>query len=191
MILAVAGIIIFLVFALIAIRVGSRKEGSTATEAEPPLIHNSGIYSIVRKSPRETIGEVKPSRDEIIKYLRTQNVTITDEDVNIAADQFLASLENSIVEIESGDKEGVEFYSYHFTGDDPMCDPYHLKNQFISRAQIFKYPKLIPPFHLGCACALKRYHGSENLRQTTVMGMVPLIKGGVVPHLPDWTLWSR
>lgn len=184
------GLILFLILLLVAIRVGVDKD-KPGSELHAPTIHKSGIYSIVRKSPRENIADHKPSTEALRKYLDAQNEDIEGRKLSAADKQRLLrrweeKIEASIAEIERGDEEGAEFYYYSYSGDDPVCAPSISKGQFVTREQIFQYPNIIPPFHPGCRCELKQYRGDENLRETTVIGMRSLFEHDRLPSLPDW-----
>ncbi|MBD3419558.1 MAG: hypothetical protein GF398_05500 [Chitinivibrionales bacterium] len=190
---ALIGIILFLILLLVAIHIGvNKKETSAEEEGEArPVIHQSGIYSIVRKSPRESIDDIKPPIEEIRKYLGGQNEDIygaplNDQDRELIIRQWQHHLETNLSEIEEGDKEGVEFYYFDFANQDQICAQNISKGQFVTREQIFKYPKIIPPFHLGCQCFLKRYRGDENLRETTVVGMQSFFDEKHFPEIPKW-----
>jgi hypothetical protein len=190
MMIALIGLALLLIFILVAIRVGVTK-GKEAEKAEQPVIHHSGIYSIVRKSPRENIGAHKPSVDELRKYLASQNVDIQGKAISAAEKERLAEswqtdLEKSLTIIEEGDKKGTQFYYYDYAGNDPACQDGIPKGSFVTREQIFHYPNLIPPFHVGCRCVIKIYQGDENLRDTKVFGFKPLISENELPRLPDW-----
>jgi hypothetical protein len=97
-----------------------------------------------------------------------------------------ALLDENIVEIENGDGDGVEFYFYELSGKDPVTEKYVKKGCFVTREEIHNHPQLIPPFHIGCTCRLRAHRGSENLHDTTELGIRPLFIGEDVPPLPDW-----
>ena len=73
MLYVLIGLVIFLLLVLVAIRVSFNNK-ETSVEIPNPLLHASGIYSIVRKNPREKIDQHKPSVEEIRKYLECINV---------------------------------------------------------------------------------------------------------------------
>ncbi len=191
---SIIGIVFLLILVLIAVRFGITK--STPVEEEsgpdhPSIIHTSGIYSIVRKSPRESIDKHKPSEKEISQYLNSQNVDIngkhiSEQDKEDIISFWNSSLENSIEEVEEGDIKGLEFYYYDFEENDPVCMNYIDKGHFITREDIYKYPELLPPFHLGCKCMLKCHHGVEHIKDTTELGMHPFIQNETLPPLPNW-----
>jgi len=190
MMIALIGLAILLIFILVAIRVGVNKEREPE-KAEQPVIHHSGIYSIVRKSPRENIAAHKPSIEDLRKYLALQNVDIQGKAISGGEKERLVEswqidLEKSLTTIEDGDKKGTQFYYYDYAGNDPVCQDSVLKGSFVTREQIFRYPNLIPPFHVGCRCCIRIYQGDENLRDTKVFGFKPLISENELPRLPEW-----
>ena len=192
MVLAIVGILLLLLAMLVAVRIGM-KRGKPEEEAASPLIHGSGIYSIIRRSPRENIGDYKPSQEEIRKYLFDKNVNIAVGDAE--KEKFITAwndqMEANIGEIESGDKEGTEFYYFDFKWTDDTCSKFIRKGRFVTREQIFQHPQIIPPFHLGCGCQLKKYQGKDKLRETTEIGMLPLFRSGDKVPLPDWKEIAR
>jgi hypothetical protein len=190
MIIALFGIAVLLILLLIALRTGINKE-KVESEMLSPLIHASGIYSIIRKSPRESICDYKPSQEEIIKYLSDKNVNMDGVPISKALTAALlnswnAQMELNIAEIESGDEKGIEFYYYEFAWDDPICQGFIVKGRFVTRQELYRFPNVIPPFHLGCGCRLKKYESKEKLHDTTEIGMLPLFQNGDLPKLPDW-----
>jgi hypothetical protein len=188
MILAVVGITLLLAAMLVAARIGMNR-AKNEEEMPSPIIHGSGIYSIIRRSPRDNIGDFKPSQEEIRKYLTDKNVNIggvSSDQRNALLSQWNELMEANISEIENGDKEGIEFYFFDFTQDDPVCSKIISKGRFVTREQIFEHPKIIPPFHLGCTCQLHKYQGKEKLRDTTEIGILPLLQNGEMVPLPDW-----
>jgi hypothetical protein len=188
MILALVGITLLLVAMLIAVRIGMKK-ARNEDDTQSPMIHGSGIYSIIRRSPRDNIGDFKPSQEEIRKYLNDRNVNMNSIS-SAQRDQLLSKwneqMEANIREIENGDTEGTEFYYYDFKWNDPVCAKIIVKGRFVTREQIFEHPKIIPPFHLGCGCRLCKYQGKDKLRETTEIGMLPFLRNGEMVPLPEW-----
>lgn len=189
--MALIGILFFLVLVLLAVRFGIVKQRLENERETQAVIHTSGIYSIVRKSPREDLARIKPSEEEINQYLADQNVDIqgnhlTDATKGQLLSEWQKSCERSIVEIENGDANGLEFYYYTFQNDDPACKPFINKGHFITRQELFKHPELIPPFHLGCTCTIKCHHETEVLRDTSEIGLRPFLQDGELPPLPEW-----
>lgn len=189
--MALLGILFFIVLILLAVRFGIAKQKLESERESGTVIHTSGIYSVVRKSPRADVDTIKPSEKEIIQYLATQNVDIhgnqlSEIDKQALLSSWKATLESAITAIEEGDKQGLEFYYYDLKEEDTVCEEFLSKGHFITRQDIYKHPELIPPFHLGCRCVLKCHHGTEKLRDTTEFGMRPFLPEGTLPPLPDW-----
>jgi len=185
MILAIIGIVLLLGAMLVAVRIGMNK---TKNEEEMPsaLIHGSGIYSIIRKSPRDNIGDVKPSQEEIRKYLADKNVNINNTDQEALLSAWNSLMEKNINTIEAGDKSGTEFYFFKYAWPDSVCEKIIPSGRFITREQIYTHPEFIPPFHIGCSCSLQTLEGKEKLRDTTEIRSLPFIREGQKITLPDW-----
>jgi len=191
MLLIISGILFFLILILIAIRFIGRQRPEEEQKSTP-IINTSGIYSIVRKSPRDTIQGYKPSEKELSQYLNTQNVDIlknllTNSDKNLLVSLWKSNLERSINEIEEGDKKGIEFYYYDFEGVDTVCNKYIKKGNYIQRRDIFSNPQIIPPFHIGCKCILKSHTFSVEPDCNRDSLMNPFICNNKIPALPEWT----
>jgi len=192
--LIMGGVAALVVLVLVALKVSLDPKGSEADGGgKSKIIHVSGVYSVLRKSPRGSLTEARPSVEEIKKYLAG-----VDEDVNgvpvKASDRtallrhWKAQTEMNLRGIEAGDKNGAVFYYYDYLKECSVCGSFIAKGNFITREEIYKYPQLIPPFHLGCACVLAAHHGSEKMiRETAIAGMVPFFEGDAPPPLPEWT----
>jgi hypothetical protein len=199
---ALISFVLVVVLVLIAIRLISARhtpdEAGQEAGINEPLIHASGIYSIIRKSPREDLLAIRPQEAEIRKYLAFLNEDFTGRllsaaDKQEAVEKWRQSMEESIKVVEQGDSEDVEFYYYDARGSIPcpVCASYVKPGQFISRQEIFKNPSIIPPFHLGCTTRIMPYRGRENLRETTLQGMAPFFSKSVPPPVPEWTTTAK
>jgi hypothetical protein len=197
LLISLASLAVLIVLILVALKMGlDRKEAPENAEEGPhgqPMIHKSGIYSVVRKSPRESLAALRPKEDELRKYLEG-----IDEDVNgspirpsdrvALVKRWKAQTEANLLAIEAGDKSGVAFYYYDDTC--PVCEHFITKGNFVTREEIYKNPQIIPPLHLGCTCVLSAHMGNDaTLRDTIVAGMLPFFESGSAepPPLPDWT----
>jgi hypothetical protein len=187
-------LILFGILILVAISVSFNKK---ETSEEPnPVLHQSGIYSIVRKTPRDQLRDVKPSTEEIRKYLEKINVnsrdpeeiSLTTSDIDAYIREWDDLLDSNIEIIEQGDRDGISFYYYDFKPEScDICADFLKKGQFVTREEIYQYPHIIPPFHIGCTCTIVAHHG-ETLQDTTERGMVPLFKNEIAPRLPEWRM---
>jgi len=189
---ALISIILLIILMLIAIKTGLNRGHTSDEPVLQPVIHASGIYSIVKKSPRESILAKKPSTEDIGKYLSGQNVDkeggeLSEQDKSRLMEHWKSDIEESIATIEKGDLEGIEFYYYEYSPVDcPVCRNHISRGKFVTREEIFRYPDIIPPLHLGCTCRLLPHHGKEKLRETTELGMLPLFRNQQPPPLPQW-----
>ena len=180
MVLAIIGLILFLVLIILAIRVGLNKSESEQEEIQNPIIHASGIYSIVRRSPRDGLLNIRPGIEELRKYLSSLN-----EDIG----KFLLSEKIRNSSSASGNKRwpivsrllsraimrsGVYYYDFFLRI--VLSAKFLNKGQFVTREEIFKFPDIIPPFHLGCTTCIRPHHGKEKLTDTTESGMLPFSK---------------
>lgn len=198
MIAIIISLVLLVVLILIAVRlIGAKRQPDEDVTIDAaggrPLIHASGIYSIVRKSPRDDLAKIRPSEDEIRKYLGSQNEDINKRPLSHSdkislVEKWLRSTAESVRIVEQGDAENVNFYYFDDTGEKgcPICAPYIKTGHFVTRQEIFNNPELIPPFHLGCTTRLVQYHGKDNLRETTTKSMVPFFKNRELPPLPEW-----
>jgi hypothetical protein len=181
------------VLILVALKMGlDRKEAPDVDEpGGQPMIHKSGIYSIVRKSPRESLAALRPKEEEIKRYLEGVEKDINGSPVRpgdrvALIKRWKAQMEANLLAIEAGDKNGAAFYYYDDTC--PVCEHFITKGNFVTREEIYKNPQIIPPLHLGCTCVLSALQGSDaTLRDTIVAGMLPFFDSDEPPPLPDWT----
>lgn len=191
MLLVVLGLCLFLLLLLISVRLTMIRERTDEQESTP-VIHASGVYSIVRSSPRELVLAVKPPEDEIRKYLAEKNEdtkgnSLSGPDKERLVSAYAADLDANLAEIEAGDREDVEFYYYEHAWDDSVCEGLVSNGQFVTREDLYTFPRLVPPFHLGCACRLKRQHVNDEVRKTIAVNMRPLlVDDKTPPKLPNW-----
>jgi hypothetical protein len=186
------GLAILTILVLIALKIGLSKEDAHINPARERIIRVSGAYSIVRESPRAGLAALRPKEDEIRQYLAGINEDIngarlTDSDRAALLKHWNTQMEANLQAIEKGDRDGATFYYYDFPNVCPVCKPFITKGNFVTREEIYNHPEIIPPFHTGCACVLAAHRGMENLRETTISGMVPFFESGAPPRLPDWT----
>ena len=196
MVPAIIGLVLLLVLVVIAVRMIGMKhlpDDINQGSGQEPAIHASGIYSIIRKSPREDLVRIRPQEQEIRKYLASLNEDInrrvlSEHDRQRLADTWRQSMEENIRSVEQGDADNVEFYYFDSEGNRTclVCAPYMNHGQFVSRQEIFKHPSVIPPFHLGCTTRIMPYRGKENLRETAARGMAPFFTSDAPPQLPEW-----
>ena len=186
------GLVILTVLILIAVRAGISKEETLPDAPQERVIHMSGIYSIIRSSPRDDLLRLRPNEEKLRQYLANQNediynVGLGDSDRAALLEHWKTQMDANLQEIENGDKTGVVFYYYDFPQACAACAPFVSKGHFVSREEIYHNPQIIPPFHLGCTCILLTHHGGADLRDTNVTGLSPFFTGETAPALPEWT----
>jgi hypothetical protein len=196
MIAAIIGLALLIVLIVIAMYMISLKRSpdeENSVGLAGPLIHASGIYSIVRKSPRADLLTARPQETEIRKYLASINEDINGVQVSHfeklkLLEKWQQSMEENIRVVEQGDNDDVEFY-YFDSREEKLCQvcaQYLSRGQFVTRQEVYNHPTIIPPFHLGCSTKFVPYQGKENLRETTIIGMRPFFSSTMPPPVPDW-----
>jgi len=195
MILVIVAVLVVIVLLTLKFVTGKRG-GSYDDEGddEHPIIHMSGIYSIVRKSPRESLAARRPTEAGIKAFLEGAGEDVNGKPLNdfgraALLKHWKVQMEANLREIETGDKSGVIFYYYDFPLPCPVCADFINKGNFVTREEIYKHPEIIPPFHLGCTCSLTAHRsgGEDTLRETVLVGMVPFFVCDASPALPEWT----
>jgi len=194
MLLIMGGVAALAVLALVALKVSSDSKGAEANDtARSKVIHVSGVYSVLRKSPRGDLAALRPTEGEIKKYLDGVNedvngVPLKASDRTALLRHWKAQTEMNLRGIEAGDKSGAAFYYYDYLKECSVCGAFITKGNFVTREEIYNHPQIVPPFHLGCACLLTAHYGSENtMRETAIAGMLPFFEGDTPPPLPEWT----
>ncbi len=154
--LIICGIILFVAVIVYLIYTTIKSE---STEMSSPVIHASGIYSVVRRSPRGSIHPAKPKIEDIRDYLDNINKddcgnVLSASDKEKLIKDWEDRLDRNISIIEDGDKNGLEIYFYKQVSKCKKNESMLGQNKFITREEIYQHPELIPPLHLGCKCEL-------------------------------------
>lgn len=153
-------------------------------EKDFPTIHASGVFSLVRSSPRETLKNRILTIEQITEIVNSPGLK---EKVNQPAEKYLELweeiLKNSINTIENGDMEGLQTYCYQIPEKDfKICG--HLTNIYVTREQLRNFSNLIPPLHLGCQVTITpKAAWNTNLDGTGWKPFLPV--EGKYPT-PDW-----
>jgi hypothetical protein len=187
----IIGIIILVLLIVIVIKAVTSKEDIQPEELQDEIIHMSGIYSIVRKSPREDLVKLRPSEETIRQYIANQNedihnTALRDSERSALLEHWKERMDANLREVENGDKAGAAFYYYDFPQACAACAPFISKGHFVSREEIYNFPQLVPPFHLGCTCILATHSGKADPKDTAVSGMRPFFTDESIPELPEW-----
>jgi hypothetical protein len=146
-------------------------------------------FPFVRELPRQTVLDHQPSFAEMMDYLEeispfARDPGRTREFQRCYIAFWNRSLERNLAEIEDGDRMGAESYYYEIDGEDPVCSRHLQQRTYASRGEIHAHPEVIPPFHLGCSCRLRRLSYLSSCRLDT--SFHPLFISDNPPILPDW-----
>jgi hypothetical protein len=150
-------------------------------EAElPPSIFQSGVYSLLRKSPAESLRAIKPSAEDIKNWL------IENDHSNIAEVQselWEKMLQKSISIVEKGDIEGTQTYRFHLEDVDVNMCGFLSKDSYITREMIYNHPELLPPFTIGSNASLMSKEAWDNQSKS---GWTPILPVDGKYDIPDW-----
>jgi len=187
----IIGIILIILLIVVIVKAVTSKEEGRPEDPHDNIIHVSGIYSIVRNSPREDLLKLRPSEKIIRQYLDGKNedingIALNGSERNALIEHWKEQMETCLREVETGDENGAAFYYYDFPQACAACAPFLSKGHFVSREEIYNFPQLVPPFHLGCTCSLNVHSGKADPMNTAVSGMRPFFSGMNVPELPEW-----
>lgn len=160
--------------------------GDRASDDNSP-IYASGVYSLIRKSPRKELQEREPPLEEVQAVLGSPQAAAT---ANGAAQQYLDEWRRvaniSITNIEKGDREGIQTYRYQVPSKcQKTCAMFH-GDAYVTREQLHNHVQLIPPFHLGCGVELV----TKEAWSTGVEGAAwsPILPVNGRYQTPDWRI---
>ena len=170
---------------LVAVRKGKDGDGDAQDDSSP--IYASGVYSLIRKSPRKELQEREPPLEEVQAVLSDSRTT---EVANGSAPQYLDEWRRqaniSINIIEKGDREGIQTYRYQVPAKCQRTCTLFGGDAYVTREQLHNHVQLIPPFHLGCGVQLMTKEawnaGSENA------GWSPILPVNGKYSTPDWRI---
>lgn len=130
------------------------KDGDRPQDDNSP-IYASGVYSLIRKSPRKELQEKEPPMEEVRAVLGSPQASQT---ANGSAQQYLDEWRRvaniSISNIEKGDREGIQTYRYQVPAKCARTCAMFSGDAYVTREQLHNHVQLIPPFHLGCGVEL-------------------------------------
>src|SRR3989339_238218 len=155
-IVVAAVIIVGLIIA--AFYISLQKKGGDE-EVSMPSIHASGIYSVIRMSPRANLHPAKPTVETMRRLLdsveRDSNgKSLTAESRAALLLAYEADLEKCVKLVEESDGIGVQRYLIHADGPECRCAHLFGYRYFITREDIYRHPELLPPYYPGCTCRL-------------------------------------
>jgi hypothetical protein len=154
----IVAVIFIIVLVVLAMYISLQKR-EIVEDNNMPIIHTSGIYSVIRKSPRDNVYTAKPSKEEVRAYLASQSKDVegkplSETDREKAAADFSARLESSLKAVEEGDKMGVQRFEIRTSPQCAPCRKFAEARYFITREDVYRHPEVLPPFYPGCSCSL-------------------------------------
>ena len=176
--------------ALVLIAIGlyySLQKRSDEQEKKPQQL-NSGIYSIVRISPREALAQIKPNMENVERWLDENYPMLPPAERGRLSCEWGEILEHSIAVIEKGDREGRDTYRYDIPESERELLPFIAPDAYITRETIYNHPELLPPFFVGCQTKLRlKEADSEQFGSQSKKGWKPMLPSsdGTYP-IPDW-----
>jgi hypothetical protein len=186
---AVVGVVAA-VGAILAISGSSRRRQIASREAaaknagDSTTIYTSGVFSLIRKSPRETVSARIPDVEKIRSALSAAGVS-GDPEAYLARWREVAEL--CINNVEQGDKEGIQTYRYEVPEPCRATCGKFGGEAYVTRDQLHHQPQLIPPFHLGCGCVIRprgAWEGGPG-------GWSPILPVNGQYEAPDWRVVVR
>ena len=150
---------------------------------DSPSIHESGVFSLIRKSPREDLLELRPSKEKIISFLSNHEREFSPEDIESMSEKWEQAILDNIRVVEEGDKNGVQTYRFQLAEKDKTLCPFINEGSYITREQIYNFPELIPPYYIGCDCTLHSKEAWDDHEQTN---WTPLLPEGGQYDIPHW-----
>lgn len=177
------GLILVVIGAGLSMYLKGRAGGGQSQEDSSP-IYASGVYSLIRRSPRKELQEREPPLEEIQAVLASE----AGKTANGSAEQYLDEWRRvaniSISNIEKGDREGIQTYKYQVPAKCQRTCPMFGGDAYVTREQIHNHVQLIPPFHLGCGVQLATKEawnaGAENAAWSPILP----VNGKYLT--PDW-----
>jgi hypothetical protein len=159
--------------------------GDRQAQDDSSPIYASGVYSLIRRSPRKELQEREPPLEEVQPVL-----TKAQTEANGSAQQYLDEWRRqaniSINNIEKGDREGIQTYRYQVPAKCQRTCAMFGGDAYVTREQLHNHVQLIPPFHLGCGVQLVTKEawsaGNENAAWTPILP----VNGKYLT--PDWRI---
>ncbi len=182
----ILGVIVLIVATAITVILRKQgRDGGGPVQDDSSPIYASGVYSLIRRSPRKELQEREPSFEEAQAVLSApQNSPIANGSVEQYLDEWRRVANISINNIDIGDKEGIQTYKYQVPVKCQRSCAMFGGDTYVTREQLHNHVQLIPPFHLGCGVTLLTKEawnaGSGNTAWTPILP----VNGKYLT--PDW-----
>lgn len=179
--MVVAIVLLSLVLAGLGAYVVIHNSDEKEKESNAPVIDVSGQYAVVVRPARESIAKVKPSLEEIVRWLSTTGKTAAEQGKLVEA--WEKSIDDVVKVIDDGDRNGTVTYRIVIGPKSrPFCS-FIGDDNYITREQIRNHAEILPPYVLGCDCRLVPKLPWENPGKSGWKALIP--ENGAY-RVPDW-----
>jgi hypothetical protein len=162
----------------------SREREQANAETQP--MYASGVFSLIRKSPKDQVLARMPSPEVTATLLGgVKDPQKADENrISTYLGEWQRVADLCIHNIELGDREGVQTYRYEVPARCGATCKAFGGDTYVTREQLHKNAELIPPFHLGCGCIIVAKAAWQGGASSG--GWSPLLPINGAYPLPDW-----
>jgi hypothetical protein len=175
--LVIAIIVATLILGLLSAYVALEKSNATRKN----LVDNSGVFSLVRESPRKYFEHNKPTEADLTQFLDSKSLDQEKKDLLFA--QWSASCEHSIRSIERADRFGVETFGLELGGLAKELMPHITAATYLTREMIFNHAELLPPYFLGDTSKIVHKDAMAGENKNIWEPLLP-VKGSY--QIPEW-----
>ena len=163
-----------------------KRGGSDRPQDDSSPIYASGVYSLIRRSPRKELQEREPPSEEVQSVLSSEQAEAANGSAEQYLDEWRRQANISINNIEKGDRDGIQTYRYQVPAKCQRTCAMFGGDAYVTREQLHNHVSLIPPFHLGCGVQLVTKEawsaGNENAAWTPILP----VNGKYLT--PDWRI---
>jgi hypothetical protein len=162
-----------------------RREKGSGSDEETSPIYVSGVYSLIRKSPRQDVEARSPSAEKIAEELAKPTAMGIANGTSAEYQNEWQRIANLCINIiEKGDRDGVQTYRYQVPEKCQKTCARYGGDAYVTREQLHNHCQLIPPFHLGCGVQIVTKEAWS--ASTEGAGWTPILPvNGEYPTL-DW-----
>jgi hypothetical protein len=175
--LVIAIIVATLILGLLSAYVALEKSNATRQN----LVSNSGVFSLVRESPRKYFEHNKPTEADITQFLVSKGLS---EDIkSTLLSSWNTNCEHSIRSIERADRFGVETFGLELGKLAQELMPHITSATYLTREMIFNHAELLPPYFLGDTSKIVHKDAMAGEDKNMWEPLLP-IKGSY--QIPEW-----
>lgn len=178
-IVAVVGVVLAISGTSRRRQIASREAAANAGDST--TIYTSGVFSLIRKSPRAAVTARIPDLETVRSAAAAMKdgATIDPEAYQV---RWRETAELCISNVELGDQEGIQTYRYEVPEKCRATCGKFGGDAYVTRDQLHHQAQLIPPFHLGCGCVIRPRGAWEG----GTGGWSPILPVNGQYEAPDW-----